>query len=134
MPEKRATDVEFSACFSKEKIDSFKNKIPLVYKEIRKLRQGKISAFPSKIECMTNAEIKEGKELGGGHGLYILPARIKINRSMSSEGIFMNFIHENLHYALPELQEKGIDILTEYIGCRAGIGAKEICRFLEEAS
>ena len=53
---------------------------------------------------MTDEEIEEGEEVGGGHGLYLRDQhRIKINPSMDPFNIYLNFVHENLHHAKPEL-------------------------------
>ena len=83
---------------------------------------------------MTKEEIEEGKKVGAGHGLYIPPNLIKINAEMPSELIFLNFIHENIHHAFPDLHEKAVDILTAYVGCQFDIGRRiygKGCDFLE---
>lgn len=38
-----------------------------------------------------------------------------MNRSMSADAIFANFVHENLHHARPDLSEKQVDDLTEVV-------------------
>ena len=63
-----------------------------------------IDDWPQKIECMTEEEIKAGKEEEGGHWLYVSETeRIKINPTMDVFNIYLNFIHEFIHHAKPEL-------------------------------
>lgn len=125
-------ETKFDPCFDPEKIKKFQEKVPKIIAEIRKLTSKKIKDFPQKIECMTPKEITAGKLRGAGHGLYIPGKKIAINKDMSSKGIVLNFIHENLHHALPELSEKVIDILTSHIGCESDLLEGDICDFFSK--
>jgi len=125
--------IKFDKCFNPEKIKEFQQKVPKMIEEIRKLTKMELKDFPKKIECMTPAEIKAGELRGAGHGLYIPRKKIiKINPSMDSKAIALNFIHENLHHALPELSEKVIDILTTHIGCSSDVLNGDICDFFSK--
>ncbi len=114
--------LKISDCFNTDIRKLINDISDKVYKEINKLSRSKIKNFPEQIECLSDKEIKHySKCCNAGHGLYVKPNLIKINPYMNKNGILMNFIHENLHHALPYLTEKPIDILTEYIGCRLNI-------------
>ena len=95
--------VVFSPCFGgKEKI--FEPILNQTLEIIEMVINRNIDDWPQTIECMTDEEIEEGEEVGGGHGLYLRDQhRIKINPSMDPFNIYLNFVHENLHHAKPEL-------------------------------
>jgi len=123
----------FCECFDEEKIKPFEHHIPQVYEEIEKLTNKRIKSFPDLVQCLTEEEIEEYSKIGGGHGLYQYPDTVKINPNMDSEMIFLNFIHENIHHAMPQAEEKVVDILTLFIACKFNIGDKHTCKTLEEA-
>lgn len=102
----------FAPCFDRAKLSRFERLIPRSYDVMRR-RTGFRGSWPRRIECMTAAEIAEGRKTGAGHGLYLGdPKRIKINHSMSATAIFANFLHENLHHARRDLTEQQVDDLT----------------------
>ena len=78
--------------------------------------------FPP-IRAMTPQEIEEGRRVrgpghegGAGHGQYDpVENEVAINASMTPQEIFANIVHENAHFAFPELHEVEVDSLTEEI-------------------
>ena len=103
--------VEFDKCFNITKIKEIEGRIPEAQIRIKELTRKK--KLPKKITCISEEEIKE---LGGNvAGLAILPDKIKINPHISSEGILWNYIHENVHIALPSASENLVDHLTNLV-------------------
>jgi hypothetical protein len=111
----------FDSCFNnKEKAFA-----PLIERtlEVIEMVINKNTVWPQRIECMTEKEIKKGEKEKGGHGLYVAEEqKIKINPNMDSFNIYINFIHENIHHAKPELtgekfstQERHIEINEKYL-------------------
>ncbi len=99
----------FDRCFDRKKIDAFRHLIPATYEAMEDIAGQKID-WPPNIECMTSQEIVAGKVRGKGHGLYFFDEeRVKINPHMSPKGIYLNFIHENLHHAVPTASERDIN-------------------------
>ncbi|KKL09148.1 hypothetical protein LCGC14_2568750, partial [marine sediment metagenome] len=84
----------------------------------------RVADWPDRIQCMTAVEIREGLARGGGHGLYVRytdgSCDLKINASMSSHAILANFIHENIHHAMPEASARDVDRLTKVVADRVG--------------
>lgn len=107
--------VSFARCFDRAKIDQFRSLIPKTYRVMEQM-VGYEPSWPSRIECMTPEQIRAGRLEGAGHGLYDPEEqRIAINASMSQLAIYLNFIHENLHHALPDASEKQIDRLVPVV-------------------
>lgn len=113
--------VTFSRCFDRKKIDYFRRFIPKTYRVMEDMA-GHRPDWPTRIECMTAAETRQGP----GHGLYDPDEqRIAINASMSPLAIYLNFIHENLHHALPYASEAEVDRLTPIVYHRVTGGVVE---------
>ncbi len=55
------------------------------------------------------------KDFRGASGVAILPDKIKIDPNMGSHGILFNYIHENIHIALPSASENLVDHLTDLV-------------------
>lgn len=104
----------FDDCFDEEKVKEISRQIIKVNEKILDLAREPIE-LPKTIECMSEKEIAEGLKVGGGHGLFIAPETIKINPHMSSIGIMLNYIHENIHYVLPDASENLVDHLTDLV-------------------
>lgn len=105
----------FARCFDRGKIDQIRPLIPKAYQAMENM-VGYKPMWPDRIECMTSAEIRDGKKHGAGHGLYLVDEqRIRINASMPADEILYNFIHENLHHALPNESEASIDRRTPIV-------------------
>lgn len=128
----KKSNLKISSCFSQRQIELLKYYAIKTYDEINKIRKGDITDFPKRIECMTIKEIEEGRKRGGGHGIYYPKDLIKINKSMSDKGILLNFVHENLHHAFPELEEMAIDLLTHFIGGKIGIIRDKLFKQMEK--
>ena len=106
--------VEFDTCFPKEKIEKIQDKVLESQKYIKMLAREEVE-LPQWIECMSEEEIREGEKVGAGHGMYRFPDTIKINPHMSSQGILLNYIHENVHHVSPDASENLVDHLTDLI-------------------
>ena len=125
--------INISKCFTDDIVKMLKDNSEKVYQEINKLSQKPISDYPTTIECLTEKEIEYyRREYGAGHGLYVAPNLVKINPNMSKEGILLNFIHENIHHALPNASEKLVDIATYRVGCQLNINKGAICDALDK--
>lgn len=106
--------VEFDTCFPKEKIEKIQDKALESHKYIKMLSREEVE-LPPWVECMSEEEIREGEKVGAGHGMYCFPDTIKINPRMSSQGILLNYIHENVHHVAPWASENLVDHLTDLI-------------------
>lgn len=96
---------------------------PKVYEEIRRETGKRVRDWPEVVEPMTEQEIREGKRRGGGNGLYLPFQRlIKLNPSLSAENLFLNFIHENVHHALPGAKESKVEAISSRIFNRLADG------------
>lgn len=108
--------------FSAPKIRAIKPHMMPAFKEIEALA-GKRLKFPSPVYAMSKAEIREGANIidkghpnGAGHGIFYPASRlIKVNANMSPEDIWVNVIHENLHYTFPMATEIDIDKMVGHI-------------------
>ena len=84
-------------------------------------------------DCMTRAEVAQGRRITAGHGLYDgARDRVAINRDMDPEMLYLNFIHEHLHRVFPGLGEDGIRVLTQLVDCRVRTRASTVCAALDE--
>lgn len=115
----------FPSNFDKKEIEKILPKIPLAQKEIEKVTGREID-FPKKVHAMTDKEIKEGQRFCewseyekrihcGGHGLFVRPDIIKINPTMIAEGILANYVHETLHFALPDMPHDEVRRKTDEV-------------------
>jgi hypothetical protein len=87
----------------------FEHLIPATYAAMEELSESWID-WPRHVEAMTEQEIAEGEAVGKGHGLYLPEtAQIKLNASMTPIAIYLNFIHEHLHHAIPDATEQEIN-------------------------
>ena len=102
--------VEFDKCFNIKKIKEIEGRIPEAQIRIQELTRKK--KLPKKIHCMSEKDIKDFR---GASGVAILPDKIKINPNMGSHGILFNYIHENIHIALPSASENLVDHLTDLV-------------------
>ena len=94
----------FASCFE-GKDEPFRSLLNKTLEIIEMVINRNVDNWPQTVECMSDEEIKEGENAGGGHGLYISgEQRLKINPNMDSFNIYLNFIHENIHHAKPELE------------------------------
>lgn len=107
-------NAEFAECFDKGKIAEIQELVAKANIKLMELAKEKVE-LPKRVECMSDEEIEEYSRLGAGHGLFIPPDVIKVNPYMSSVGILLNYIHENIHYIFPNASENLVDYLTELI-------------------
>lgn len=118
----------FSKKFCRSDIDRFRRFIPKTYRTMEKLaeiREGKPVRirWPDHIEAMTPGEVRKGRRSGKGHGLYFPETRtVKINPGMNWLHIYLNFIHENLHHAIPKATEKEINRILVPMVCYEATG------------
>ena len=96
---------------------------------------GKPLSYPVPIVCMTDKEIEEGQQPdvdhpdGAGHGLFLVyndgSVEIAINPYLCAEGVLLNFIHENMHFACPHWPEDDVDWLSKRF-CEDLLGVSNI--------
>lgn len=106
--------VKFDKSFDDKEIAKIRHRLPEAERLILAITKRDVS-LPKKIKGMSDKEIQKYKGTGGGHGLFIPPDTIKINPHMDSNGILLNYIHENIHFVLPNARENVVDYLTESI-------------------
>jgi hypothetical protein len=105
----------FDGNFDPEKLAKIEQFIPKVYEVLEEV-VGRSISWPTMIDSMTPEEIDYSESRGGGHGIcYKDEGIVKMNIDMTPVNLLYNFIHENLHYAAPDMVEEEVDKLTEII-------------------
>jgi len=111
--------VEFDPCFNPAKIRKIESRIPVAQVNVRELVKIKVE-LPGRIECLSDEEIAFYAKRDGGHGLYA-DGTIRLNPHMTSRGILLNYIHENIHHVLPDASENLVDHLTDLIAYQTAL-------------
>lgn len=104
--------IHFDRCFDRRKIIQISPYLPAVYAELNRRAPWRRGRWPSRIRCMTHAQILQGREKGAGHG-FVFPHKpsdgIFMNPLMSPQGYLLVLIHENCHVGWPDMSEDEIN-------------------------
>ena len=101
--------VLFDRAFPRRKLDAIAETLAACYVAMEEL-VGRRVRWPATIEAMTEAEVRDGRRVGKGHGLYYPGSRrIKVDARMSARDILLNVVHENLHHAFPRATDEEIN-------------------------
>jgi hypothetical protein len=106
----------FDSCFDPRTVAILMRVLPDTYEVMQEMAPW-VKRWPRFIECMDDETILDGRRRGAGHGQYSPDEkRIWINPYMSSYGVWLNLIHENMHHAFPDATEIEINnLLTPYV-------------------
>lgn len=100
--------LHFDACFDDCKIAQVAALLPDTYRELDKMAPWRKGKWPTRVHCFTRAQIVSGRKRGAGHGMTYISGRsneIWLNPHMTPAGLWLVFIHENLHHAFPDATE-----------------------------
>lgn len=101
--------LKFDTCFDDCKIADFAHLLPDTYRELNKYCPWRKGKWPTRVRCMTNAQIISGRKRGAGHGFTYNQGNDKryiwMNPHMSPLGLWLVLIHENLHHGFPDATE-----------------------------
>jgi hypothetical protein len=99
----------FDSCFDQKKIDWLLPNLPPMYDVLNELASWRKGKWPTRIKCMSDKRIIQGRRRGAGHGFTFTRGRDKntiwMNPHMTEWGHFLVFSHENLHHAFPDATE-----------------------------
>lgn len=131
-------NLQFDPCFDRDKIVRLSAVLPKTYAELDRLAPWRKGKWPTKIHCMTDSKILDGRRRGAGHG-YTYPGRngIWMNHHMTLVGHWLVLVHENGHHAWPDATEQELNcvivprvykrvfgkVLTPEYGRRHGLGS-----------
>lgn len=131
-------NLEFDPCFDQKKIIKISAHLPQTYAELNRLAPFRNGRWPTKIHCMSDSKVIEGRMRGAGHG-YTYPGKngIWMNHNMTTTGYWLVLVHESLHHAWPDATEKELNcryvpriyeavfgkVLTPEFGRRHGLGS-----------
>jgi hypothetical protein len=103
----------FDSCLDENKLIELIVLLPRTYEELDKYAPWLNGRWPTRVHCMTNARIIEGRKRGAGHGYTYNNGpqsnSIWLNPHMTAEGYWLVFVHENLHHAFPDATELEIN-------------------------
>lgn len=99
--------IRFDDCFDREQVKEVARRLPATYRALNELAPWRKDKWPRRVRCMTEKEIINGRKRGAGHG-YTYGGDSKsiwLNPHMNTLGLWLVFIHENLHHAFPDATE-----------------------------
>jgi hypothetical protein len=98
--------LRFNNCFDPEILDQLEAMLPVTYACMNELAPWRKGKWPTRIHCMDERRIVEGRQRGAGHG-YTYPREngIWMNHYMTLSGHWLVLVHENLHHAFPDATE-----------------------------
>lgn len=98
--------LRFDTCFDDCKIAEFSGYLPDTYRALNRMAPWIKGRWPNRVHCMSKRDVVAGRRRGAGHGATYLERReIWMNPHMTSAGLWLVFIHENLHHAFPDATE-----------------------------
>lgn len=102
----------FDDCFDRRKLRKVLPLLPAAYAELDALAPWREGKWPTRVHCMSDEEIAEGRSRGAGHGATLVPGNdVWINPHMHWQSIWLVLVHENLHHAFPDATEEEINCL-----------------------
>ena len=108
--------LKWGECFDPKTVAIIGPLVDQTYEAIEEAIGKPLDTWPEVIEAMSPEDISRDMMVGGGHGsMDSDTGQLKINPHMNPRNIYVNFIHENIHWADPELQEEKVDELTDEV-------------------
>ncbi len=114
-------NLEFDPCFDQKKIIRLSSVLPQTYAELNKMAPWRKGKWPTKVHCMTDSKIVEGRKRGAGHGFTFVGGgrsnnSVWMNCYMSVVGHWLVLTHESLHHSHPDASEQELNcILVPHI-------------------
>ncbi len=102
-------ELYFEPCLDQRKVEWLITTLPATYEVLDELAPWRKGKWPTRVRCMSDRKIIQGRQHGAGHGYTFTRGRdsnsIWLNPYLSREGYFLVFVHENLHHAYPDATE-----------------------------
>lgn len=101
--------LHFDTCFNDCKVAEMSALLPATYDVLNELAPWRKGRWPTRVHCMSKEKILDGRKRGAGHGATYVSGvdsnSIWMNPHMTPAGLWLVFIHENLHHAFPDATE-----------------------------
>lgn len=102
--------VTFDRCFNDDKVRQVSVYLPATFEALNEMAPWRKGKWPTRVRCMTHAQIIQGRRRGAGHGFtYIRGNTIWMNAHMTAMGYWLVYVHENLHHAFPDATEEELN-------------------------
>lgn len=102
--------LRFNNCFDPRVLDRLRPLLPDTYRCMNELAPWRRGRWPTRVHCMDEQSIIDGRSRGAGHGYtYKGSNEIWMNHHMSLSGHWLVFVHENLHHAFPDATESELN-------------------------
>jgi hypothetical protein len=112
--------LRFNSCFRPEILRQLEPTLPATYAAMNALAPWREGRWPTRVHCMDEAKIIDGRRRGAGHGYTNVSRRgenvivndrtgIWMNHHMSLAGHWLVLVHENLHQAFPDATEEELN-------------------------
>lgn len=105
--------IHFDECFDRSKVLWVAKYLPATYAVLDELAPWRKGKWPSKIRCMSDTAIFDGRRRGAGHGYTFTSGsgsgEIWMNADMTKEGYLLVLIHENIHHGWPDMTEQELN-------------------------
>lgn len=102
-------EIEFDSCLDQKKVEWLITTLPATYGVLNEMAPWRKGKWPTRVHCMTDQRIVEGRKRGAGHGYTYTQGRDKnsiwLNPHLSQWGYWLVFTHENLHHAFDDASE-----------------------------
>jgi len=109
----RTHELTFDGCLDQQKVEWLITTLPAMYGVLNELAPWRKGKWPTRVRCMSDQRIIEGRKRGAGHGFTYTSGRDKnsiwLNPYLSREGYFLVFAHENLHHGFPDATEQELN-------------------------
>jgi hypothetical protein len=107
-------DLRFDPCFDDAKLSRVEPYLPRTYAVLNAMAPWRRGRWPTRVKCMSDRRIAEGRRRGAGHGLtYVCSGGhcrdVWINPYMTWQGHWLVLVHESLHHAFPDATEAEIN-------------------------
>ena len=102
--------LKFNNCFSPAVLAELEPLLPATYACMDQLAPWRRGRWPTRIHCMDEREIVDGRRRGAGHG-YTYPREngVWLNHHMTVPGHWIVLVHENLHHAFLDATESELN-------------------------
>lgn len=102
--------LRFDSCFSCRQVEALAWILDSTYAALDAYANWVGNRWPNRVRCMAKTDIVGGRKRGAGHGYtYLKQREIWLNPHMSELGLWLVFIHENLHHAFPDATENELN-------------------------
>lgn len=107
-------NLRFDPCLDRAKLARVEPYLARTYAVLNQMAPWRRGKWPTRIRCLPDSRIVEGRKRGAGHGMTYTCSHgrcndIWISRYMTWQGYWLVLVHENLHHAYPDATEQEIN-------------------------